>query len=101
MKCANCPLFSWWNNESDKGESCGLFGDSWDSAFQYEDKEGNIVGCYIDRHYIEQTDERYMRHLEECVERFKAEEAKGEYDWLKEKKEKKHELGMDTHILCE
>ena len=29
------------------------------------------------------------------------EEAKGEYDWLKEKKEKKHELGMDTHILCE
>lgn len=101
MKCANCPLFSSWNNESDKGESCGLFGDSWDSALQYEDKDGNIVGCYIDRHYIEQTDERYMKHLEEFVESFKAEEAKGEYGWLKEKKEKKHELGMDTHILCE
>ncbi len=79
MKCANCPLFIWRNNESDKGESCGLFGDSWDNQFQYEDKDGSIVGCYIDRHYIEKVDERYMNYLEECVERFKSEEAKGDY----------------------
>lgn len=65
MRCANCPLFSSWNNESDKGESCGLFGDAWDNQFQYEDKDGAIVGCYIDRHYIEQTDENYEEHLKE------------------------------------
>mgnify|MGYP007038201642 FL=1 len=65
MRCTNCPLFSSWNNESDKGESCLLFGDAWDNRFQYEDKEGNIVGCYIDRHYIEQTEEKYEEHLEE------------------------------------
>ena len=68
MKCNNCPLFSSWNNESDRGESCGLFGDSWDSPFQYEDKIGNIVGCYIDRHLIEKTDQRYMEHLEQEAE---------------------------------
>lgn len=65
MRCENCPLFSSWNNESDKGESCGLFGDAWDNQFQYEDKEGNIVGCYIDRHYIKQTEENYEEHLKE------------------------------------
>ena len=67
MKCARCPLFSSWSNESDRGENCGLFGDSWDSPFQYEDKEGTIIGCYIDRHYIEQTENRYEKHLEEYV----------------------------------
>ena len=58
MKCNICPLFHSWNNESDSGESCGLFGDSWDSQFQYEDKEGTIVGCYIDKHYIKKHEER-------------------------------------------
>lgn len=53
MKCNKCPLYMSWNTESDKGEACGLFGDSWDSEFQYENKEGCVVGCYIDRHFIE------------------------------------------------
>ena len=63
MRCASCPLFTSWNNESDRGEMCGLFGDGWDSPFQYEDKDGAIVGCYIDRHFIEKTDEKYQEHL--------------------------------------
>ena len=67
MKCANCPLFSFWNNESDKGENCGLFGDSWDSPFQYEDKNGTIVGCYVERHYIERRDAEYESELEQRV----------------------------------
>ena len=61
MKCSKCPLYSCWSNESDRGESCGLFGDAWDSQFQYEDKEGTIVGCYIDRHYIEKADGELKR----------------------------------------
>lgn len=99
MKCANCPLYSYWNNESDKGENCGLFGDSWDSPFQYEDKDGAIVGCYIDRHYIEQTDKRYLEHLEQIVTTWENDGCS--LDWLREKKEEKHELGMDMNILCE
>ena len=69
MKCAGCPLFTSWNNESDCGEACGLFGDGWDSPFQYEDKDGNIVGCYIDRHFIEKTDEAYQRDRDRAPER--------------------------------
>lgn len=63
MRCAGCPLFTSWNNENDRGEACGLFGDGWDSPFQYEDKDGAIVGCYIDRHFIEKTDEKFQEHL--------------------------------------
>ena len=62
MKCACCPLYTSWNNESDKGEACGLFGDAWDSRFQYEDKDGTIAGCYIDRHFIEKTDMEIEEH---------------------------------------
>ena len=68
MKCANCPLFSSWNNESDRGENCGLFGDGWDSDFQYEDKEGAIVGCYIDRHFIEKVDAKYVEQQHSAAE---------------------------------
>lgn len=68
MRCANCPLFSWWNNENDKGESCGLFGDGWDNQLQYEDKDGSIVGCYVDRHFIEKEDQRRMDALDAEVE---------------------------------
>lgn len=86
MKCAQCPLYSYWNNESDKGEACGLFGDGWDSPFQYEDKKsGAIVGCYIDRHYIEQSDRRYLEYLQQITS-----------TWFDEEE---HELGMDTDIL--
>lgn len=63
MKCAGCPLFTSWSNESDRGEACGLFGDGWDSPFQYENKYGDIVGCYIDRPFIEKTDESYQEYL--------------------------------------
>lgn len=72
MKCAKCPLYSSWNNESDRGESCGLFGDAWDNAFQYEDKEGNVQGCYVDRRYIEKADRRYLEHLEREAELYEA-----------------------------
>ena len=64
MKCAKCPLYTSWNNESDKGEACGLFGDSWDNTLQYEDKDGTIQGCYVDRHFIEKADRAYIEHLE-------------------------------------
>ena len=72
MRCAGCPLFTSWNNESDRGEACGLFGDGWDSRFQYEDKIGNIVGCYIDRHFIEKADEAYQEHLLQEAESWEA-----------------------------
>lgn len=67
MRCANCPLFSWWNNENDKGESCGLFGDSWDSCFQYEDKDGSIVGCYIEKAFIDKAEKRIEQEHEAYV----------------------------------
>lgn len=76
MKCANCPLFSSWNNENDRGESCGLFGDSWDNRLQYEDKDGTTIGCYVDRHYIEKADDAYQKHI--------AEEAESFAKWLEE-----------------
>lgn len=56
MKCCRCPLYHYWSNESDRGEDCAIFGDGWDSPFQYEDKEGTIIGCYLDRHFIEKAD---------------------------------------------
>lgn len=68
MKCANCPLYSSWNNESDSGEACGLFGDAWDNALQYEDRCGNVIGCYVDRHFIEKRDAEYDRELERRVQ---------------------------------
>lgn len=56
MKCCRCPLYHYWSNESDRGEECAIFGDGWDSPFQYEDKEGTTIGCYLDRHFIEKAD---------------------------------------------
>ena len=67
MKCAKCPLYHSWNNEYDKGESCGLFGDGWDNDLQYEDETG-VVGCYVDRHYIEKADKRYTDAIEQEVD---------------------------------
>ena len=68
MRCARCPLYRSWNNESDSGESCGLFGDGWDSQFQYEDKNGTTQGCYIDRHYIDKADNDYTDYLDRMVD---------------------------------
>lgn len=53
MKCANCPLYESWSTENDSGEQCGIFGDAWDSRFQYEDKDGTVQGFYIERAYID------------------------------------------------
>lgn len=77
MKCCRCPLYHYWSNESDRGEACAIFGDGWDSPFQYEDKEGTIVGCYLDRHYIEKADaerdEYYASMAESAVRYFEDE----------------------------
>ena len=70
MKCVNCPLFTSWNNENDRGENCGLFGDGWDNPLQYENKEGETMGCYVDRHYIKKADERYMKYLSDMADEF-------------------------------
>ena len=68
MKCCRCPLYHYWSNESDRGESCAIFGDGWDSPFQYEDKEGTIVGCYLDRHFIEKADAERDEYYESMAE---------------------------------
>ena len=67
MKCANCPLFSSWNNENDRGEQCGLFGDDWSDPLMREDANGTVIGCYVDRHYIEKVNQRYLDHLEKMA----------------------------------
>ena len=65
MRCNICPLFSSWNNESDRGEACAIFGDGWDSRFQYENKEGTeVVGCYIEKAYIKKVEKEMMAHYE-------------------------------------
>lgn len=76
MKCARCPLYSYWSNESDSGEACGLFGDAWDNSLQYEDKEGNVIGCYVDRHFIEKAEAEYDRELERRVQWYLEQEAR-------------------------
>ena len=77
MKCCRCPLYHYWSNESDRGEACAIFGDGWDSPFQYEDKEGTIIGCYLDRHFIEKADaerdEYYASMAETMARQLKAE----------------------------
>ena len=64
MRCANCPLYSYWSTENDSGESCAIFGDSWDSAFQYEDKHGTTIGCYLEKVYINKVDQRICEHYD-------------------------------------
>ena len=77
MKCCRCPLYHYWSNESDRGEACAIFGDGWDSPFQYEDKDGTIIGCYLDRHFIEKADaerdEYYASMAESAVRYFEDE----------------------------
>ena len=73
MKCCRCPLYHYWSNESDRGESCAIFGDGWDSPFQYEDKEGTIIGCYLDRHFIEKADaerDEYYASMAESMSQY-------------------------------
>ena len=70
MKCVICPLYSCWDNESDKGEACAIFGDDWSSRFQYEDKNGTTVGCYLDKHYIQKVERERDRYYESMAESF-------------------------------
>lgn len=69
MQCNNCPLFSSWNNESGSGEACALFGDGWDSQFQYE-RNNQIWGCYIEKTYINKVEQRIEKHRAEEVKAF-------------------------------
>ena len=66
MKCCKCPLYSSWNTESDRGESCAFFGDDWGHPLQYEDKDGTIIGCYIMNKGIENFDKYNQREWERC-----------------------------------
>ena len=59
MKCVRCPLYHYYNKDG-SGDACEIFGDGWDSPFQYEDKEG----CYLDRHFIEEIYENARRKLD-------------------------------------
>lgn len=74
MRCAKCPLFQSWSNESDSGESCGIFGDAWDNRLQYEDAIGNVVGCYVDHRFIKKIEREYEEHL--------AKEAESIEEWM-------------------
>lgn len=67
MKCCKCPLFHSWNNESERGESCAIFGEEWDSQFQYEDKNGDIVGCYIESAYIKKVEYDIGKHYDDMA----------------------------------
>ena len=56
-----------------RGESewkSSLFGDGWDSPFQYEDKEGTIVGCYLDKHFIDKADAERDEYYASMAEHF-------------------------------
>ena len=71
MRCNNCPLFSSWNTESDRGEACAIFGEDWGNRFHYEDKEAKeIVGCYIEKAYIKKVEKEMLAHYENmgCME---------------------------------
>ena len=59
-------MYHYWNNESDRGEACAIFGDGWDSPFQYEDKDGTIIGCYIMHKGIENFEKYNQREWERC-----------------------------------
>ena len=87
MKCCRCPLYHYWSNESDRGEECAIFGDGWDSPFQYEDKEGTTVGCYLDRHFIEKADaerdEYYASMAESMSQYFETENSSEKTEQLK------------------
>ena len=76
MQCYNCPLFSSWNNESDSGEACALFGDGWDSQFQYK-RYNQIWGCYIEKTYIRKVEQRIEKHREKEVKAFLESEVEG------------------------
>ena len=80
MRCAKCPLFESWNNENSSGESCGIFGDDWGNKFQYEDKNGTIIGCYIEKAFIDKCENELMEHYERIAEDFSKSEKAFDFD---------------------
>lgn len=56
MRCNRCPMLSEWNTENGYGARCGIFGDDWGNPLQYEDKYGEIQGCYLDTAYIKKAE---------------------------------------------
>lgn len=73
MRCAYCPLYSSWNTENDSGESCAIFGDAWDSDFQYTDKHGTVQGCYLEKCYIRKVDQRICDEYSKMADSYKKE----------------------------
>ena len=70
MRCAKCPLYESWSTENDYGENCVLFGDAWDSNFQYEDKDGTVQGCYIEKAYIDKVDKQRCDYYSEMAKAY-------------------------------
>ena len=76
MRCDYCPLFESWNNESGSGANCAIFGDDWGNRFQYEDKHGTVIGCYIEKAYINRVEREIEKAHESYVKAFLEEEKK-------------------------
>lgn len=55
MRCANCPLYRYYSNEDGSFSECVLFGDDWEQPLHYEDKHGDVIGCYIEKAYIDKV----------------------------------------------
>lgn len=68
MRCNNCPLFESYHTENEASESCAIFGDDWSSPFMYEDKEGTVIGCYIERAYINKVDKEISEHYDKMAD---------------------------------
>lgn len=76
MKCVKCPLYSSRNDEIEKSESCGLFGDAWDSQFLQYDENGAVIGCYIEKCFIDRRFSLYIDELVQFAEYFRKENIK-------------------------
>ena len=72
MQCNICPLYHYVNNENGTGASCDIFGDGWDSKFQYE-RNKQVWGCYIEKVYIrkveKERDDYYESMAQEMIDR--------------------------------
>lgn len=77
MICNNCPLFECWNNENGSGASCAIFGDDWENRFQYEDKHGTTIGCYIEKAYINKVEKKIEEHHNQVVADYLAKDENG------------------------
>lgn len=53
MRCRHCPLYQYFESEEESYSNCGLFGDDWQNRLQYTDHNGDVVGCYVEKCFIE------------------------------------------------